>query len=122
MQLYNLHEITGTIYIDNVEPKEINLIILKLKGKLNYYKKENEFYKISLNSDNLTEIQEKDYKLKLEEIGDSYRKTLDILNLYVGKYESVNKSNNQVNPIQSESKIIKETNKKTDNKIIKHQK
>lgn len=90
-ELTNLFDICGTIYIENTNLKELNLIILKLKGKLNYYKKEQEYLKISISSDKISYEQKEEKKIKLKELEVYARKTLDIFNLYVKNYEKISK-------------------------------
>lgn len=93
-ELNSLFEITGTIFLDIIDKVELNKQIISLKGKLNYYKKEIEYYKISLNSDAINSEKYTEIKDKINENKNYYKKTLDIYNLYVKQY---NTQNNIVN-------------------------
>jgi hypothetical protein len=88
-ELYSLFEITGTIYIDYDDPIKLNQQIIGLKGKLKYYKRELEFNKISLDSDTISSDNEIKIKNKIKEINNCYKKTCDILNLYINKYNQI---------------------------------
>lgn len=89
-ELNSLFEITGTIYIENIDnSQELNKKIMALKGKLNYYKKELEFQKESLESDTINVEKEKIISEKISEIKNCYKKTLDIYNLYVKKFQEI---------------------------------
>ena len=88
-ELYSLFEITGTIYIDYEDPIKLNQQIIGLKGKLKYYKRELEFNKISLDSDTISSDNEIIIKNKIKEINNCYKKTIDILNLYINKYNQI---------------------------------
>ena len=102
-ELYNLHDITGTMFIKNLKPKELNLKISALKWKLRFYKKEHEFHKISLGSGKLSLEQSKEVEKKIEELCECYKKTFDILNLYVESLEKNKnlKDNNDENKLKS---------------------
>lgn len=93
-ELNSLFEITGTIYMDMTDKKELNKQIMALKGKLTYYKKEIEYHKISLDSDINTEEMIKEIKDKIYEVKNYYKKTLDIYNIYVSKFNELNCKSN----------------------------
>ena len=94
-ELHSLFEITGTIYIDTEELPIINQQIMGLKGKLSYYKKELEYKKISLDSDTISEEMRNDIKNKILDIKNCYKKTVDIYNIYVKKYNDLTKVGTQ---------------------------
>ena len=89
-ELNSLFEITGTIYMHMTNKGELNKQIMALKGKLTYYKKEIEYHKISLDKDTNTDEIKDEIKDKIIEIQKYYRKTLDVYNLYVSKYNELN--------------------------------
>lgn len=93
-ELNNLFEITGTIYINTNDIKKLNNQIIALKGKLSYYKKEYEFNKISLDSDSISDERIEEIKEKITQIKNSYKKTLDLYNLYVKKFNELNNDKN----------------------------
>lgn len=89
-ELNSLFEITGTIYMDMTDKGELNKQIMALKGKLTYYKKEIEYHKISLDNDTNTDEMKDNIKDKITETKKYYRKTLDVYNLYVSKFNKLN--------------------------------
>lgn len=91
-ELYNLFDITGTIYINTDNLNELNNQIFALRGKLRFYKKEYEYNKIYLDSDNIDKIKYDEIKEKMQKIKNSYKKTLDLCNLYIKKYNSIKKN------------------------------
>ena len=86
-KLYNLYEITGTIYIKNLNQKELYLKIVALQGKIKYYKKEYFNHKKNLNILDNNLINEK--KIVVDKHKESLKKTLDVLNLYISNYKSL---------------------------------
>lgn len=86
-ELFNIHEITGSLYLGNLKKKEIELKIFALKGKMGFYKKEYDYHTISLNSGKLSQTQCEIIKDKLNTIKQSYKKTLDVYNFYVENYK-----------------------------------
>jgi hypothetical protein len=95
-ELYSLFEITCTIYMELEDLVELNKQILALKGKLKYYKKEIEYYKITLDSDTISDDTADKIKNKISEMKNYYKKTLDIYNLYVKQYNKVKNNCNQI--------------------------
>ncbi len=88
-ELFSLFEITGTIHMECDDPIKLNQQIIGLKGKLKFYKRELEFQNISLDSDTISSETEETIRNKIAEINNSYKKTLDILNLYIKKYNEI---------------------------------
>jgi hypothetical protein len=95
-ELYSLFEITGSIYINLNDIDKLNQQIIALKGKLRFYKKEHIYNKISLESDNISLESEIRIKNKIFEIENCYKKTIEILNLYVKQYEKIKNQNNKI--------------------------
>lgn len=89
-ELNSLFQITGSLYIEITDKVELNKQIMALKGKLKYYKKEIEYHKISLDSDANTEESIKIIQEKITEAKKYYKRTSDIYNLYVNKYNTLN--------------------------------
>jgi hypothetical protein len=89
-ELNSLFEITGTIYMDMTDKGELNKHIMALKGKLTYYKKEIEYHKISLDNDTNTDEIKDELKDKINETKKYYKKTLDVYNFYVSKFNKLN--------------------------------
>lgn len=89
-ELYNIFNVTGTLFLTNLNLKEINIKIISLKGKLKYYKKQYEYYKISLESDDISQENFEKYTRKLDDINTYYKKTHDVLNLYLQHYANNN--------------------------------
>ena len=107
-KLTNMFEQTGTIYIKNLDIKQLETQISALKGKMCYYKKKFTRIKQSLDSDIINENKNEYMELeeKIEEIKLYFKKTQDIHNIYVGE---LNKQNNLIkNSIKN--KIEFETN------------
>ena len=94
-ELHSLFEITGTIYIDTEELPIINQQIMGLKGKMSYYKKEIEYKNKSLESDAISQEMINEIKNKISDIQNCYKKTVDIHNIYVKKYNNLMKVKNQ---------------------------
>ena len=102
-QLYNLYSITGTLIVEGLGLNELSLKIASLKGKLSSYKKQIDFYKISLDSDNISQSSAQASKMKIDELTDCYKKTSDVLNLYIeqkqkylsGEQINLNKKSNK---------------------------
>lgn len=113
-ELYNLHFVTGTLFIKNLNLKEINLKIVALKGKLSYYKKQHQYYKISLDSDNISSNSSIEIGYKIEEIIECHKKTVDILKKFIEYQKTLNLS-----IIKEKKTIIKEKKIKKINNIIK---
>jgi len=88
-ELYSLFEITGTIYLNLEDPVKLNQQIIGLKGKLKFYKRELEFNNTSLDLDTISPENENRIKNKIIEINDHYKKTLDVLNLYIIQYNKI---------------------------------
>ena len=76
--------------MDITDKGKLNNQIMALKGKLTYYKKEIEYHKISLDNDSNTDKIKDEIKDKINETKKYYRKTSDIYNLYVSKYNKLN--------------------------------
>lgn len=124
-ELYNLYCISGTIFIPDQNPKQLNLKILALKGKMHFYKKEHEYWKISLGSSKTTPEKIKEINEKISEIKDCYKKTLDVLNLHIQSYLKIteksntsNTSNKQQNNAKVEVEVEFENKKFNDKKIL----
>lgn len=134
-ELYNIHNVTGTLFIPNLDPQQINFKILALKGKLGYYKREHEFHKISLGTGKLSVEQTKEVNAKINTISECYKKTYDVLNTYIecmkkNSLSSTSSTNNNKISVQSSesvsksdtnTKIIKTNIKEKKNKSIKNQ-
>ena len=88
-ELYSLYDITGTIYMDCEDPIKLNQQIMSLKGKLKYYKRELQYNNVTLDSDTISPETEIKIKNKIAEINNCHKKTLDILNLHIVKYNKV---------------------------------
>lgn len=82
-ELYNLYCVCGTLFIPTSNLKEINLKKISLKGKLNYYKKEYDYCKVSLGSSKITPQHALEIQEKMNEINDCHKKTLDVYKLYL---------------------------------------
>jgi len=98
-ELYNIYNITGALFIDNLKEKDINTKIIALKGKARFYKKEYEYNKITLTSRKLNEFDSNKLKEKIDDIKNSYLKTINILNLFVKKLENNKKIIKTITPI-----------------------
>ena len=97
-ELYNLYCVCGAIYVDEPNIKQLNLKILALKGKLRFYKKEYEYWKISYGSNKITDEKKNEIKEKINDIKDCYKKTFDVLNLHIESYKKqLSKEENTVN-------------------------
>ena len=90
-ELYNIHNVTGTLCINGLTEKDIKLKIIALKGKLRYYKKEYEYEQISLSSNKISEIHKENIKKKIEELQNNYKKTIDVINFYVQSLNNLDK-------------------------------
>jgi hypothetical protein len=88
-ELFRLFEITGTIYMECNDPIKLNQQIIALKGKLKFYKRELEFQNISLDSDTIDSETEALIKNKIAQTNNCYKKTIDILNIYIMKYNEI---------------------------------
>jgi hypothetical protein len=91
-QMYDLHNVTGTLFVEDLKPRELSLKIASLRGKLTYYRKQIDYYKISLDSDNISSDSIQNCKSKIEEFTDCYKKTLNVLEQYLEQQEKSNSS------------------------------
>lgn len=88
-ELYNLYEITGILYIENLKEKEINRFIIALKGKSLYYKKKINYNIITLNSGKIIGEDLNILKEKINTLKNSYDITINIMNSYIKNLEKI---------------------------------